>query len=51
MDSSRRGYMLIELTPERTTSEWRFVETVKQRIPRLGGLHRMTAKHGARKLA
>lgn len=50
MDSSRRGYMLVELTPERTTSEWRFVETVKERTPRLGGLHRMTAKHGMRKL-
>ena len=46
MDSSRRGYMLVELTPERTTSEWRFVETIKERTPRLGGLHRMTAKHG-----
>jgi alkaline phosphatase D len=50
MDSSRRGYMIVELTPERATSEWRFVETVKERNPRLAGLHRMTAKHGKRKL-
>jgi hypothetical protein len=46
MDSSRRGYMLVE----RTTGEWRTVETVKQRTPRPGSLHRMTAKHEARKL-
>ena len=44
-----RRQVVVELTPERTTSEWRFVETVKQRTPRLGGLHRMTATHGARK--
>jgi alkaline phosphatase D len=50
MDSSRRGYMIVELTPERATSEWRFVETVKERNPSLAGLHRMTAKHGKRKL-
>lgn len=50
MDSSRRGYVLVELTPERVTNEWRFVETIKERTPRLGGLHRMTAKHGARRL-
>lgn len=51
MDSSRRGYMLVELTAERATSEWRFVETVKDRKPNLAGLHRMTAQHGVRKLA
>lgn len=50
MDSSRRGYMIVELTSERATSEWRFVETVKERNPRLAGLHRMTAKHGRRAL-
>lgn len=50
MDSSRRGYMVVELSLERATSEWRFVETVKKRNPRLAGLHRMSAKHGKRKL-
>jgi len=43
--------MLVELTAERATSEWRFVETVKDRKPNLAGLHRMTAQHGTRKLA
>lgn len=49
-DSSRRGYMLVELTPTKTSSEWRFVETVKERSPRLAGLHRMSASHGKRRL-
>ena len=49
-DSSRRGYMLVELTPSQTSSEWRFVETVKERSPRLAGLHRMSATHGKRRL-
>ncbi|MEY4999425.1 MAG: hypothetical protein RIS00_1469 [Pseudomonadota bacterium] len=50
-DTSRRGYMLVELTPDRATSEWRFVETVKERTPRLSGLHRMTAQKGRRQLS
>ncbi len=50
MDSSRRGYMLVELTPTSATSEWRFVETIKTRSAKLGGIHRVTARHGARKL-
>jgi alkaline phosphatase D len=48
MDSSKRGYMLVELTPAKATSEWRFVETIKTRSAKLGGIHRMTSKHGAR---
>ncbi len=51
MDSSRRGYMVVELTPERTTCEWRFVETVKERNSRLDGLHRMTAAREKRRLS
>jgi alkaline phosphatase D len=50
MDSSRRGYMVVELTPAKATSEWRFVETIKTRSAKLGGMHRMAAKHGARQL-
>jgi alkaline phosphatase D len=42
--------MLVELTPDRATSEWRFVETVKERTPRLSGLHRMSAEKGRRQL-
>jgi alkaline phosphatase D len=50
MDSSKRGYMLVELTPANATSEWRFVETIKTRSAKLSGIHRMGSKHGARKL-
>ncbi|GMM91950.1 alkaline phosphatase D family protein [Qipengyuania sp. MTN3-11] len=31
MDGSRRGYMAVELTPERATSEYRFVSSVRER--------------------
>jgi alkaline phosphatase D len=51
MDSSQRGYMLVELTPAMATSEWRFLETIKSRSARLSALHRVTAKHGSRVLA
>jgi alkaline phosphatase D len=49
-DTSRRGYMVVELTPARASSEWRFVETIKERSAKLSGIHRMSSKHGARKL-
>lgn len=49
-DTSRRGYMLVELTPQRTTSEWRFVESVKARSANLAGLHRMFVQRGKRRL-
>lgn len=48
-DTSRRGYMLVELTPDRATSEWRFVDSVKTRSANLAGLHRMTAQRGKRR--
>jgi alkaline phosphatase D len=50
MDSSKRGYMVVELTPAKATSEWRFVETIKARSAKLGGIHRIVARHGVRKL-
>lgn len=49
-DTSRRGYMVVELTPQQATSEWRFVESVKTRSANLAGLHRMTAQRGRRRL-
>jgi alkaline phosphatase D len=49
-DTSRRGYMVVELTPARASSEWRFVETITERSAKLSGIHRMSSKHGARKL-
>lgn len=46
-DTSRRGYMAVELTPARASCEWRFVGTVRQRGAELAGTHRMAAAHGA----
>ncbi|MFZ1478920.1 MAG: alkaline phosphatase D family protein [Sphingorhabdus sp.] len=49
-DSSQRGYMVVDLTPERATSEWRFVESVKARSTGLAGTKRLIAKRGKRQL-
>jgi len=48
-DTSQRGYMAVDLTPEKATSEYRFVENVRKRSSKLAGTHRITARHGARK--
>ena len=46
-DTSRRGYMAVELTPQRAICEWRFTPTVRQRSAELAGTHRMSATAGA----
>ncbi|UIP07202.1 alkaline phosphatase D family protein [Erythrobacter sp. SDW2] len=50
MDSARRGYMAVELTPARATSEYRFMDTVRQRSPRLFGTKRVSTAAGSRTL-
>lgn len=50
-DAGRRGYMLVELTPDKAVSEWRFTDSVKTRSANLAGTHRIEARHGRRKLA
>ncbi len=49
-DTSNRGYMAVELTPERATSEYRFVAGIRQRSTSLKGSHRLTVRAGERKL-
>jgi alkaline phosphatase D len=49
-DSGRRGYMTVELTPDKAVSEWRFTESVKQKSAALAGSHRIEAQHGRRQL-
>ena len=51
MDSSRRGYMAVELTPQAATCEYRFMDTVRQRSTKLAGTHRMVAPAGSRNFA
>ena len=49
-ETSRRGYMTVELTPARATTEFRFVEGVRQRSTRLAGTKRVAVGAGARTL-
>jgi alkaline phosphatase D len=47
-DTSRRGYMMIEITPQRVTGEWLFMKTIKARNTGLAGSHQMHAARGQR---
>jgi alkaline phosphatase D len=47
-DTSRRGYMMLEITPQRVTGEWVFLETIRQRSTALAGSHRMHVDRGRR---
>ena len=49
-DTSRRGYMTVELSPGRATSEYRFLDTVRQRSTRLAGTHTVGVRAGERRL-
>ena len=48
-DTSQRGYMAVELTPQHAACEWRFMGTVRERSTQLAGTHRMVAPAGARR--
>ena len=50
-NTSQRGYVTLELTPERATGEWLFLDTVKQHSIRLAGTHRTTTAPGARRFS
>lgn len=47
---SRRGYLTVELTPERATGEWLFMDTIRERSTALAGRHAMSVVHGANRL-
>ena len=49
-DTSQRGYMMIELTPEAATSEWRFTASTKTRSAALAGTRTLTTIKDARRL-
>ena len=46
-DTAQRGYMMVELTPARVTTEYRFVTGVKQRSTRLAGTKRIATERGS----
>ncbi len=49
-NTSQRGYMAVELTPERATTEYRFVDTIKQRSTKLAGTKRISSAAGTHSL-
>jgi len=49
-DTSQRGYMAVELTPARATTEYRFVAGIKQRSTQLAGTKRISSAAGSHQL-
>lgn len=50
-DTAQRGYMVVELTPDAASSEFRFLQTVAGRSTRLAGKRRIAASAATRTLA
>ncbi len=48
-DTSQRGYLALELTPQSATGEWRFLAAIRTRGTALAGTRRMTVLAGQRK--
>lgn len=49
-DTAQRGYMMVELTPTRAVTEYRFTGGVKQRSTKLAGTKRIVTEKGSGKL-
>jgi alkaline phosphatase D len=49
-DTSQRGYMVVELTPARATTEYRFLEGIRQRSTKLAGTKRISTEAGSGRL-
>ncbi|WP_435199646.1 alkaline phosphatase D family protein [Qipengyuania sp. 902] len=50
MDSARRGYMSVELTPGSASSEFRFLSSVREKGAGVSATHRITTLASSRKL-
>ena len=50
-DTAQRGYMVVELTPTRAVTEYRFTGGVRQRSTKLAGTKRIVTEKGSGKLA
>ncbi|WP_296719478.1 alkaline phosphatase [Erythrobacter sp.] len=46
-DTAQRGYMVVELTPTRAVTEYRFTSTIKQRSTKLAGTKRIATTKGS----
>ncbi|WP_114521306.1 alkaline phosphatase D family protein [Altererythrobacter sp. ZODW24] len=49
-ETSQRGYMAVELTPTRATSEYRFLNSIKVRSATLASAKRISTEAGSQKL-
>jgi len=49
-DTSRRGYVSLEVTPQQVTGAWHFLKDIRTRTNDLAETHRMKVLRGARKL-
>jgi len=49
-DTAQRGYMVVELTPTRAVTEYRFSAGIKQRSTKLAGTKRIVAEKASRTL-
>ena len=50
-DTAQRGYMMVELTPARATTEYRFVAGIRQRSTQLAGTKRISTEKGSARLS
>lgn len=50
-DTRHRGYVALEITPERVRGDYLFMDTVKARSTKLAGVKRMTVERGRRMFA
>ncbi len=50
-DTAQRGYMVVELTPARAVTEYRFSAGIKQRSTRLAGTKRIVTDKGSGQLS
>lgn len=49
-DTSRRGYVSLDVTPRQVTGAWHFVKDIRTRSPELAATHRMQVRRGVRTL-
>jgi len=49
-DTSRRGYLTVELTKARASTEFVFMDTIRERSTKLSGIHRLSVAAGSNRL-
>ncbi|KEZ14743.1 putative Alkaline phosphatase [Sphingobium yanoikuyae] len=47
-NTHQRGYMMIDISRDRVTGEWLFLDTIKARSTRIASTHRMSVERGRR---